>query len=139
MSSSISSSSFGKRALGIPFCFCEEPATLRLARTAKNPGRPFLGCPKYNTKGLPYCRFFKWADINEENELHLQESTNEFVMKEKELEKKIEDVQKREIEVMKKELVLREQEAEIRRSHKLLLAYWALAFVVAFLWFVGSV
>ncbi|XP_041020471.1 uncharacterized protein LOC121262122 [Juglans microcarpa x Juglans regia] len=140
MSSSISSSSFGKCTLGIPFCFCEEPATLRLARTAKNPGRPFLGCLKYNTKGLPYCRFFKWVDINEEeNELQQRESTNEFLMKEKEVEKKLDNVHKREIEVMKKELVLREQEAEIKHSRRLLWLYWTFALLWAFWLLLGSV
>ncbi|XP_040993061.1 uncharacterized protein LOC121239802 [Juglans microcarpa x Juglans regia] len=109
MSSSISSSSFAKRVLGISFCFCEEPATLRLSTTAKNPGRPFLGCPKYNTKGLPYCRFFKWADGSEENELQLRGRTNDLLRKDKELDQILDDVYKREIEVMKKELVRREQ------------------------------
>ncbi|KAF5453272.1 hypothetical protein F2P56_028187 [Juglans regia] len=155
MSSSSSSSttfgsSFAKHTLGIPFCFCDVEATLKFSNTKKNPGRPFLGCPNYNTEGLPYCKFFKWGDSNQVNEFQLRERTNEVLRKERELEKRVEYVEKREIElrkrsddiekremllsnineeVRKKESVLVVREAEIKRSRTLLRVYWAFAFV----------
>ncbi|XP_035549764.1 uncharacterized protein LOC118349438 [Juglans regia] len=86
-SSSLSSSSVGKRTFAPPWCFCEVQAVVRYSTTKANPGLPFLGCPKYNTKGLAYCKYFKWADIE------LQEYANELSRKEEELEKRLFEVE----------------------------------------------
>ncbi|KAF5445161.1 hypothetical protein F2P56_034230, partial [Juglans regia] len=86
-SSSLSSSSVGKRTFAPPLCFCEVQAVVRYSTTKANPGRPFLGCPKYNTKELPYCKYFKWADIE------LQEYANKLSRKEEELEKRLFEVE----------------------------------------------
>ncbi|XP_042978763.1 uncharacterized protein LOC122309352 [Carya illinoinensis] len=120
-SSSMTSASFAKPTKeGPEFCFCELEAVVRYSKTERNPGRPFLGCPKYNTKGLPCCKFFKWADSNDDCEHHCQhqfrEIYAELLKKEKELEKK------------EKELELRE--ISIRRSRALLRLYWAFVVVV---------
>ncbi|KAF5457563.1 hypothetical protein F2P56_021656 [Juglans regia] len=152
-SSSISSSSFPKRTLGKPLCFCELEVTLKWSTTAKNPRRPFLGCSKYNTQGLPYCKFFKWLDGNEVIELQVEEKMNEVLKKEKEVEKILELLEKREIElrkivdrlervqmvlstksdeVMQKESLLNAQEAKIRRVGTLLRIYCCFAFVHVF-------
>jgi len=32
---------------GIPMCYCGEVAVLRVAKTVKNFGKQFLGCPNY--------------------------------------------------------------------------------------------
>ncbi|RYQ96734.1 hypothetical protein Ahy_B08g092596 [Arachis hypogaea] len=37
-------------------------ALLRWSGTNSNPGRPFLGCPNYNTVGKKWCRLFLWVD-----------------------------------------------------------------------------
>ena len=37
-------------------CFCNDPLALRVSRTAKNPGRLFLGCKSQK------CTFFQWTD-----------------------------------------------------------------------------
>ncbi|XP_040986350.1 uncharacterized protein LOC121234474 [Juglans microcarpa x Juglans regia] len=149
----MSSSSFAKRTLGQAHCFCKVDATLRYSSTPRNPGRPFLGCPKYNTEGLPYCKFFKWADSNQEIELHLQERNNDLLRREKEVEKTLDDVEKmktelrkrvdeiekkelvvlnREIVVSTREKVLLEQETVMRRGRTLHRVFWAFLFVVAF-------
>ncbi|XP_035545098.1 uncharacterized protein LOC118348188 [Juglans regia] len=101
-SSSMSSSSFAKRTLGQAHCFCKVDATLRYSCTPRNPERPFLGCPKYNTEGLPYCKFFKWADSNQEIEFHLQERNNDLLRREKEVEKMLDDVEKMKTELRKR-------------------------------------
>ncbi|QHN97927.1 Zinc finger GRF-type protein [Arachis hypogaea] len=35
---------------------------LRWSGTDSNPGRPFLGCPNYNTVGKKWCGLFMWVD-----------------------------------------------------------------------------
>ncbi|XP_018854314.2 uncharacterized protein LOC109016347 [Juglans regia] len=144
LSSSMSSSLFPKRTLGQTHCFCKVDATLKYSSTRRNPGRPFLGCPKYNTEGLPYCKFFKWADGNEEIEFRLQERNNELLRKENELEKMMDDVEKtktelrkrvdeiekRELVVSNREKELLEQQTEMRRGRILLRLYWGFLFVV---------
>ncbi|KAF5464644.1 hypothetical protein F2P56_014705 [Juglans regia] len=131
--SSLSSSSFGKCTLAPPLCFCEVQAILRYSNTKENPERPFLGCPKYNTKGLPYCKYFKWADIE------LQEYANELLRKEEELEKRLFNVEIQvtelckivdEIKKREMELVLLERESVLRHSRTLSWVYFDLFLVV---------
>ncbi|KAG6735177.1 hypothetical protein I3842_01G308900 [Carya illinoinensis] len=150
--SSISSSSFPKRTLGQTLCFCELEATLKWSTTEKNLRRPFLGCSKYNTQDLPYCKFFKWLDGNEVTELQVRERANGLLKKEKEVEKILELLEKREMElrkivdrlerveiflsnnrdeVMQRELVHAAEEAKIRRLASLLRIYCFFAFVHA--------
>ncbi|XP_040996091.1 uncharacterized protein LOC121242267 [Juglans microcarpa x Juglans regia] len=147
-----SSSSSGKRSLGQLLCFCEIEAQLRYSSTTRNPGRPFLGCSNYNTKGLPYCKYFKWVEEDQYRKSNLRETHNELLRAKKELEKILDDIEKSKIDlrrraddiemremalsnrnekVVKKELALIVREAEIRRSRTLLRVYWAAAFVVA--------
>ncbi|XP_042965915.1 uncharacterized protein LOC122299598 [Carya illinoinensis] len=144
-SSSMSSASVDNRTLSTPVCFCEVEATLKYSNTRRNPGRPFLGCRKYNTEGLPYYKFFKWAD-SEDIEQDLLKRKNDLLRKEADLVKMLEDIEKREIqlrkkadeiekkeillaslneEIMKKEWMLLQQQAEIRRSHTLFRLFWA--------------
>ncbi|XP_042990481.1 uncharacterized protein LOC122317440 [Carya illinoinensis] len=143
-SSSLCFSLFDICNLGQPLCFCELDATLRYSNTKRNPNRLFFGCPKYNTKGLPYCKYFKWADGDQCRELDLQARLNEVERKEKEVEKRLSDIEQMEIELhkraaeidkkemvqstrdeafLKNELVLLEQDAGIRRSSTLLRVY----------------
>ncbi|KAF5449885.1 hypothetical protein F2P56_030286, partial [Juglans regia] len=134
-----SSSSVGKRSMGQPLCFCEVEAQVRYSSTTRNPGRPFLGCPKYNTKDE-----YKKSDLRE---IH-----NELLRTKKELKKILDDIEKSKIdlckradeiemkemelshrneEVVNKEMALVVREAELRRSRTLLRVYWAFTFVVA--------
>ncbi|KAF5443903.1 hypothetical protein F2P56_036423 [Juglans regia] len=149
-SSTLSSSSSGKRTCQ-SLCFCDLQATLRYSNTPRNPRRPFFGCPNYNTKGLPYCKFFKWADGDQYMQLELQERKNELLRKEKEVDERLRDIEKREIklrkredeiekremvqdgrdeEFLKKELMLFEKEAGLTRSRTLLRLSWAVVVVV---------
>ncbi|KAG2407427.1 uncharacterized protein HKW66_Vig0022490 [Vigna angularis] len=65
---------------GNPRCLCGHSAVFRIARTPKNKGKKFWGCP--NFKGgsgeLVGCNFFKWC-IDEGNEakwLNVEERTD---------------------------------------------------------------
>ncbi|XP_042959489.1 uncharacterized protein LOC122305777 [Carya illinoinensis] len=124
-SSSMSSSSFAKRTTGQPLCCCGVKATLKFSTTAKNPGRPFLGCPKYNTEGLPFCKFFQWADHHQVTELQLQERINDLLQREKDLSKIVDLLEKREndlrrmVDHLEKELLRQTQEPDMKREHKL--------------------
>ncbi|XP_042968998.1 uncharacterized protein LOC122301669 [Carya illinoinensis] len=148
-STTTSSSSFAKQKRGHPLCFCEIEAQLRYSNTQHNPGRPFLGCPKYNKEGLPYCKYFKWVEGDEYPLSDPSETHTEFSSREKELKKKLVDIEKIILDLRKKvdefevilsnrneellkELVAVVHEAEMRRSRTLLRGFWALAFVVAY-------
>ncbi|QCD93337.1 hypothetical protein DEO72_LG5g1410 [Vigna unguiculata] len=53
---------------GSPTCYCGEIAVLKVARTMKNGGKQFWGCPNYKrsaNEGFKGCNYFKWC--NEEN------------------------------------------------------------------------
>ncbi|XP_042968986.1 uncharacterized protein LOC122301657 [Carya illinoinensis] len=121
----MSYSSFAKRTTAQSLYCCGVKATLKYSTTAKNPGRPFLGCPKYNTKGLPFCKFFQWADSNQKTELQLQERIVDLLQREKDLEKIVHLLEKREIDLRKivdhleKELVRHTEEPDIQRERKL--------------------
>ncbi|KOM25158.1 hypothetical protein LR48_Vigan50s007800 [Vigna angularis] len=62
-----------------PTCLCGQNAVFRIARTPKNKGGKFWGCP--NFKGgsgeLVGCNFFKWCidEGNEGNGLNVEERT----------------------------------------------------------------
>ncbi|KAF5464142.1 hypothetical protein F2P56_014245 [Juglans regia] len=141
----MSSSSSSLSSSSQPLCYCVLEATLKYSNTRRNPGRPFLGCPKYNKEGLPYCTFFKWVDSTEENGLKLRERNVELLRKEKQfmkilddIEKMKNDIEKMKIEVLKsvdeikkREMLVRDQEAEIRRSRTLLRVYWVFSVVVS--------
>ncbi|XP_041018570.1 uncharacterized protein LOC121260682 [Juglans microcarpa x Juglans regia] len=151
MSSLSLSSSVGKRTLASPLCFCDVEANLRYSNTKANPGRPFLGCPKYNMKGLPHCNYFKWADS--EQNIEVEERKNEVSRKtEEELEKRLSDIENKVTELLKivddikkiemvlysiyeevrkNELVLLEREVALRHSRTLSRMYFGV-FVVIF-------
>ncbi|QHN80162.1 Zinc finger GRF-type protein [Arachis hypogaea] len=44
------------------WCACGSRPVLRWSGTDSNPGRPFLGCPNYNTIGKKWCGLFLWVD-----------------------------------------------------------------------------
>ncbi|QCE03593.1 hypothetical protein DEO72_LG8g1618 [Vigna unguiculata] len=48
-------------------CYCREKAALRTARTLKNKGKKFWGCPKYKSGSdqCGGCNYFKWFTDNE--------------------------------------------------------------------------
>ncbi|QCE03762.1 hypothetical protein DEO72_LG8g1788 [Vigna unguiculata] len=53
---------------GTPHCHCGEIVVLRVARTVKNGGKQFWGCPHYKRTGsedFKGCNYFKWC--TEEN------------------------------------------------------------------------
>ncbi|KAG6734125.1 hypothetical protein I3842_01G257500 [Carya illinoinensis] len=93
-----------------PLCFCELGSTLRYSNTKRNPNRPFFCCPKYNTKGLPYCKYFKWADGDQCRELDLQARLNEVERKEKEVLKRLSNIEKMEIELRKRAAEIEKKE-----------------------------
>ncbi|KAF5468060.1 hypothetical protein F2P56_003224 [Juglans regia] len=150
-SSSLSSSSVGKRTAAKPLCFCDVEANLRYSNTKANPGRPFLGCSKYNTKGLPHCNYFKWVDseqdikleerknlVSRKTEEELQKRLSDIENKVTELLKIVDDIKKIELvlysiseEIRKKESVLLEREAALRRSRMLSRLYFGV-FVIIF-------
>ncbi|XP_017428858.2 uncharacterized protein LOC108336925 [Vigna angularis] len=50
--------------LGSQICYCGEFVILRVAKTTKNEGKPFWGCPNYKRSRngeVRGCNFFKWA------------------------------------------------------------------------------
>ncbi|XP_042966840.1 uncharacterized protein LOC122300336 [Carya illinoinensis] len=128
--------------------YLEVEVTLRYSNTPRNPGRPFLGCAKYNNEGLPFCKFFKRVDRTLDVEQELHQIKNELLRKDEELKRILDDLQQRELkfqkradaiekmlsnileEVKKKELLLLKQEAENRRSRLLLHKLWVVAIVV---------
>ena len=91
------------------------------------------------------CKFFKWADSNEEIQFQLQEFNNELLNKEKELQKilddvektkselrkRVDDVEKREMVVSTREIVLLQKETDLRHGRILLLVYLTILFVIA--------
>ncbi|QHN86558.1 Zinc finger GRF-type protein [Arachis hypogaea] len=44
------------------WCRCGLRPVLRWSMTDSNPGRPFVGCPNYNTVGKKWCGLFMWID-----------------------------------------------------------------------------
>ncbi|QCE05560.1 hypothetical protein DEO72_LG9g564 [Vigna unguiculata] len=69
---SVSSTGGSYRVLGeCPLCFCGENAVLRVAKTVRNAGKQFWGCPKYKVgrsggnEVFKGCNYFKW--LNEDN------------------------------------------------------------------------
>ncbi|QHO35032.1 Zinc finger GRF-type protein [Arachis hypogaea] len=44
------------------WCTCRSRPVLRWSATDSNPGRPFVGCPNYNTAGKRWCGLFIWVD-----------------------------------------------------------------------------
>ncbi|QHN83941.1 Zinc finger GRF-type protein [Arachis hypogaea] len=44
------------------WCACRPRPVLRWLVTDSNPGRPFLGCPNYNTVGKKWCGLFLWVN-----------------------------------------------------------------------------
>ncbi|QHO42675.1 Zinc finger GRF-type protein [Arachis hypogaea] len=44
------------------WCACGARPVLRWSATDSNPGRPFVGCPNYNTAGKRWCGLFLWVD-----------------------------------------------------------------------------
>ncbi|XP_042965279.1 uncharacterized protein LOC122299220 [Carya illinoinensis] len=135
LSSPSSSSSIGKRTSSQPSCFCEVEATLRYSNTPRNPGRPFLGCSKYNNEGLPYCKFFKWADGALDVEQEIEDIKQYLLRKEEELRMDKIEFRKR-ADAMEKMLAnileeVRKQDAQNRRRRTLLNLYWAVAIVVS--------
>ncbi|XP_042962686.1 uncharacterized protein LOC122296957 [Carya illinoinensis] len=139
-SSTSMSSSFAKHTSSQALCFCEVKPTLKYSTTAKNPGRAFLGCPNYNTEGLPFCKYFKWADSNQVIELQIRERIDELLRKERDLEKIVKLLEKREIDLRK---IVDQLETELvrhaqRSQRKCLVSrflgmYWAAALVLCFL------
>ncbi|KAG2715485.1 hypothetical protein I3760_03G080400 [Carya illinoinensis] len=115
VSSSVSSSSIVNHTLRInPICNCGSPASLRTSNTPRNPGRSFFGCSKYNTKGLPHCNFFIWADSGKEMENDLMKVFIEILMKKEELQKTHEELQKTHEEVRQLLQLFRRREEEVR-------------------------
>ncbi|QHO20555.1 Zinc finger GRF-type protein [Arachis hypogaea] len=45
----------------LEWCGCGSRPVLRWLGTDSNPGRPFLGCPNYNTVGKRWCGLFLWV------------------------------------------------------------------------------
>ncbi|RYR30078.1 hypothetical protein Ahy_B01g054906 [Arachis hypogaea] len=43
-------------------CGCGSGPVLKWLGTEANPGRPFYGCPNYNSVGKRWCGLFMWAD-----------------------------------------------------------------------------
>ncbi|KAG6631351.1 hypothetical protein CIPAW_13G085700 [Carya illinoinensis] len=119
VSSSVSSSSISYHTLrNNPICNCGSPASLKWSNTPRNPGRSFFGCSKYNTKGLPHCNFFIWADSGKEIENDLMKLEIEILMKKEELQKTHEELQKTHEEVRKLLQLFRRREEEVRRREE---------------------
>ncbi|QCD98368.1 hypothetical protein DEO72_LG11g3254 [Vigna unguiculata] len=67
---SVSSPGGWNRGLGErPMCYCGEVAVLRVAKTIRNAGKEFWGCPNFKRSGgndvFKGCNYFKW--LNEDN------------------------------------------------------------------------
>ncbi|KAG6661148.1 hypothetical protein CIPAW_03G153800 [Carya illinoinensis] len=97
-------------------CTCGSPAKLRTLNTPRNLGRSFFGCSKYNTKGLPYCNYFKWADSGHEREKELFNIKIEMSRMEEELHETQAEVHQIEEEVRRREEEFRKREEEVRNA-----------------------
>ena len=63
-----------RKLKGTVMCECNNQASLRVSRSAQNPGRPFFAC-----RSKDGCRFFQWADVGfiKKNE-QLQQQFKEY-------------------------------------------------------------
>ncbi|KAE8099822.1 hypothetical protein FH972_017775 [Carpinus fangiana] len=43
-------------------CFCGLPCPLRTSSSKDNPGRRYVGCPKFKDGTETHCKFFDWID-----------------------------------------------------------------------------
>ncbi|KAG6627607.1 hypothetical protein CIPAW_15G141100 [Carya illinoinensis] len=111
-------------------CTCGKPATLRTLYTRRNLGRSFFGCLNYNTKGLPYCNYFKWADSSEDREKELLKKEIQILRKEEELRKREEEIVKMELGVHNDQLDIQSQHTDIRCERRLLRIYLAICILV---------
>ncbi|WVZ13746.1 hypothetical protein V8G54_011312 [Vigna mungo] len=72
-----------------PLCLCGEKTVVRTARTVKNKGKQFWGCPKYkNGHENGGCNFFKWCcvDGNDKSYTNLKwEEKHEYLSKGEEM------------------------------------------------------
>ncbi|QCE11671.1 uncharacterized protein LOC114183299 [Vigna unguiculata] len=74
-----SSHGCGARIFAIkPMCYCGQTAVLRTAKTPKNRGKQFWGCPKFKSgsQDLGGCNFFQWfieQEIEERDMMQMEE------------------------------------------------------------------
>ena len=63
-----------RKLKGTVMCECNNQASLKVSRSAQNPGRPFFAC-----RSKDGCRFFQWADVGfiKKNE-QLQQQFKEY-------------------------------------------------------------
>ncbi|XP_052726141.1 uncharacterized protein LOC108332844 [Vigna angularis] len=83
--------------VGRQICHCGEAAVLRVAKTVKNEGKQFWGCPNYKrtrNEELQGCNFFKW--LNEDYVDDAASTIGRQRRKINSLEKCVRDCQKRE-------------------------------------------
>ncbi|QCE10502.1 hypothetical protein DEO72_LG10g1732 [Vigna unguiculata] len=74
---------------GAPICNCGEVAVLRTARTTKNGGKQFWGCPNYKRGSEAFigCNYFKWCSedaVDERDNTIIRQRRKIFIL-EKEL------------------------------------------------------
>ncbi|XP_022640181.1 uncharacterized protein LOC111242130 [Vigna radiata var. radiata] len=72
------SSGGGSRLGAKPSCYCGSKAVFRIAKTPKNKGKRFWGCPHFKggSEDIGGCNFFKWCNeevIDERNVVILEE------------------------------------------------------------------
>ncbi|QCD79839.1 uncharacterized protein LOC114176378 [Vigna unguiculata] len=75
---------------GTPHCNCGEIAVLRVARTAKNCGKQFWGCPHYKRsvgEDFKACNYFKWwtEDNGDERDATIARQSQRIRQREKDL------------------------------------------------------
>ncbi|XP_022631673.1 uncharacterized protein LOC111240593 [Vigna radiata var. radiata] len=76
------------RGGGSPLCLCGEKTVVRIARTVKNRGKQFWGCPMYKNGHEGGCNFFKWCcdDASEKSYMDVKcEEKHECVSKKEEM------------------------------------------------------
>ncbi|XP_017407845.1 uncharacterized protein LOC108320814 [Vigna angularis] len=75
----------------IPTCYCGDVAVTKVARTTKNAGRNFWGCPRYKGGSSigSSCNFFKWC-VEEK----VDEKDCTMVRRISQLENSVKDLQK---------------------------------------------
>ncbi|XP_042957585.1 uncharacterized protein LOC122294972 [Carya illinoinensis] len=119
VSSEDSSSSFETHTSNImPTCICGSAAKLRTSNTLRNPGRSFFGCSKYNTKGLPHCNYFKWADRRHEIDKEIENIDFQMSRKEEELIETPAALRQIEEEVRSREEEFRQTKEEVQNAMK---------------------
>ncbi|KAF5458033.1 hypothetical protein F2P56_022098 [Juglans regia] len=97
---------------------------LRISNTRRNPRRLFFGCPQFNKEGIPYCKYFKWADNPDVREKAIVTRETKLLRKDEALKSREKEIEKREFVLHNNEALLQKQLADMQHARRLLHVSW---------------